>query len=67
MGACCLMAILALPDGRWRVDVEPIKGQALPQNLQDQGRSPAVRSDLPIKANQKPNMVTETDGPSSPI
>lgn len=27
MGACGLMAIEQLPDGRWKVDVEPIKGK----------------------------------------
>jgi integrase len=27
MGACCLMAIEQQPDGRWKVDVEPIKGK----------------------------------------
>ena len=27
MGACCLMAIEKLSDGRWKVDIEPIKGK----------------------------------------
>lgn len=39
MGACYLMAILALPDGRWRVDVEPIKGKRFRKTFKTKGEA----------------------------
>ncbi len=39
MGACRLMAILALPDGRWRVDVEPIKGKRFRKTFKTKGEA----------------------------
>lgn len=37
MGGCRLVAIEQLPDGRWRVDVEPIKGKRFRKTLKTKG------------------------------
>lgn len=39
MGACRLMAIEQLPDGRWRVDIEPIKGKRYRKTLKTKGEA----------------------------
>src|SRR5690606_6097138 len=39
VGACCLMAIHQLHDGRWRVDVEPIKGKRFRKTFKTKGEA----------------------------
>lgn len=39
MGPRRLMAIEQLPDGRWKVDVEPIKGKRFRKTLKSKGEA----------------------------
>lgn len=39
MGACRLMAIQQLPDGRWKVDTEPIKGRRFRKTFKTKGEA----------------------------
>jgi len=48
MGGCCLMAIEQLPDGRWRVDVEPIKGKRFRKTVKT--KAEAIRFEATCRA-----------------
>jgi len=40
------MAIEQLPDGRWKVDVEPIKGKRFRKTFKTKGEAQTVRGDV---------------------
>lgn len=48
MGASCLMAIEQLPDGRWKVDIEPIKGKRFRKTLKT--KAEAMRFEATCRA-----------------
>ena len=43
------MAIIKLPDGRWRVDIEPVKGKRFRKTLKTKGE--ALRFEAHCRAN----------------
>lgn len=55
MGSCRLMAIEQLLDGRWRVDVEPIKGKRFRKTLKTKGEALRFESICRSKVIETPN------------
>ncbi len=55
MGPGCLMAIEQLPDGRWRVDVEPIKGKRFRKTLKTKGEAQRFEATCRSKCIDTPN------------
>ncbi len=55
MGRSGLMAIEQLPDGRWRVDVEPIKGKRYRKNFKTKGEAQRFESTCRNKAIETPD------------
>ncbi len=54
MGTCRLMAIESLPDGRWKVDVEPIKGKRFRKTFKTKGEAQRFEATCRAKVVDKP-------------
>lgn len=55
MGACRLMAIEPLPDGRWKVDVEPIKGKRFRKTFKTKGEAQRFEATCRAKVVDNPD------------
>lgn len=55
MGACCLVAIEQQPDGRWKVDVEPIKGKRFRKTFKTKGEAQRFESTCRAKVVDNPS------------
>lgn len=55
MGACCLMAIEQLPDGRWKVDVEPLKGKRFRKTFKTKGEAQRFEATCRAKLIETPS------------